>query len=54
VIKKGRRLVGLMAGMEKMRSAYSSLIRKAQGIRPHDRTKHRWNDNIKLDLRQIE
>jgi hypothetical protein len=36
--------------MEEMRNAF---IRKHNGKRPHGRFGHRWEDNIKMDLKEI-
>jgi hypothetical protein len=30
------------------------LVGNAEGRRPHESPKHRWKDNIKIDLKQIE
>jgi hypothetical protein len=35
------------------RNAYRILVRKAEGKRPLGRPRHRWVDNIKMDLREI-
>jgi hypothetical protein len=35
-----------------MRNAYKVLIRKPEGKRTFGRCRHRWKDNIKLDLRE--
>jgi hypothetical protein len=32
------------------RGVYRALLRKPEGKRPLDRPKHRWKDNIKMDL----
>ena len=29
------------------------LLRKSGGRRPHERHRHRWEDNIKIDLRKV-
>jgi hypothetical protein len=34
-------------------NAYRTLVGKPEGKRPLERTRHRWVDNIKTDLRQI-
>jgi hypothetical protein len=36
-----------------MRNAYSSLVGKTERKRPLGRRKHRWEDNIIIDLREI-
>jgi hypothetical protein len=49
---KSRRMkrVGHLVCMEEMRNAYKILVRKPKGKRPCGRTRHRWEDNIRLDL----
>jgi hypothetical protein len=37
----------------KKRNEYSILVRNPQGKRPLGRPRHRWVDNIKMDLREI-
>jgi hypothetical protein len=36
-----------------MRNAYKMLVRKPEGRRPVRRPRHRWEDNIKMVLREI-
>jgi hypothetical protein len=36
-----------------MRTAYSVLVGKPEGKRPHGRPRHKWEDNITTDLREI-
>jgi hypothetical protein len=43
------RQAGHGARIEKLRI----LFRKLQGKRPNERQKRRWEDNIKMDLREI-
>jgi hypothetical protein len=38
--------------MEKGRGVYRFLVRKPKGKRPLGRPRHRWEDNIKIDLRE--
>ena len=54
-ILKLRRLrwAGLVARMEQSRNAYRVLVGKSEGKRPLGRPKHRWTDNIKMDLREV-
>jgi hypothetical protein len=40
--------------MGKMRNAFKILVGKPEGKRPHGRPRHRWEDNIRVDLREIE
>jgi hypothetical protein len=35
-----------------MRNAYKIMVSKYAGKRPHVRPRHRWEDNIKMDLRE--
>jgi hypothetical protein len=35
-------------------NAYRNLVGKPEGKRPLGRPKRRWEDNIKMDLREIE
>jgi hypothetical protein len=39
--------------MEKIRNVYKILVRKAEGKRPLGRPRHRWEDNIRMDPREI-
>jgi hypothetical protein len=39
--------------MEEKRNAYRILVGKPEGKRPLGRPRHRWVDNIKMDLREI-
>jgi hypothetical protein len=36
--------------MRKRKGAYSDLVGKPEGRRPLRRPRHRWEDNIKMDL----
>jgi hypothetical protein len=36
-----------------MTNAYNILVGKPEGKRPLGRPKHRWEDNIRIDLREI-
>jgi hypothetical protein len=40
--------------MGERRNPYNILLRKPEGRRPLGRPKHRWKDNIKMDLTGIE
>jgi hypothetical protein len=35
------------------RGAYRALVRKPEGRRPLGRPRRRWEDNIKMDLREV-
>jgi hypothetical protein len=54
VIKSRRmRWAGHVARMAEGRGFYRVLVGRPEGKRPLGRLKHRWEDNIKLDLREI-
>jgi hypothetical protein len=36
-----------------MRNVYNILVRKSEGKRPFGRLKHRREDNIRMDLREL-
>ena len=42
-----------VARMEEGRSAFKTLTGKPTGKRPLGRPKHRWEDNIRMDLEEI-
>jgi hypothetical protein len=39
--------------MGEVRGAYNVLVGRPEGRRPLGRRRHRWEDNIKMDLREI-
>jgi hypothetical protein len=39
--------------MGRGRGVYRVLVRRPEGKRPLGRPRHRWEDNIKIDLREI-
>jgi hypothetical protein len=39
--------------MGERRGAYRALVGKPEGRRPLERLRRRWEDNIKMDLREI-
>jgi hypothetical protein len=55
VKEESRRLrwAGHVARMGERRGAYRALVGKPEGRRPLDRPRHRWEDNIKMDLREV-
>ena len=42
-----------MERMGERRSAYRILVGRPEGKRPLGRPKHRWEDNIKMDLQAV-
>jgi hypothetical protein len=54
VIKARRmRWAGHVARMGEVRGAYNILVGRPEGRRPIGRPRRRWEDNIKMDLREI-
>jgi hypothetical protein len=54
VIKARRmRWAGHVVRMGEVRGAYNILVGRPEGRRPPGRPKRRWEDNIKMDLREI-
>jgi hypothetical protein len=54
VIKARRmRWAGHVARMGEARGAYNILVGRPEGRRPLGRPRHRWEDNILMDLREI-
>ncbi|KAJ4426547.1 hypothetical protein ANN_27361 [Periplaneta americana] len=53
---KSRRLrwAGHVARMGESRNAYRVLVGRPEGKRPLGRPRRRWEDNIKMDLREVE
>jgi hypothetical protein len=47
-------LAGWLAGMGEMRNVYNILVRKLERKRPLGRSTRRWDDNHRIDLREIE
>jgi len=45
---------GHVAGMGEKRGAYRVLVGKSEGNRPLGRSRHRWEDNITMDLQDVE
>jgi hypothetical protein len=39
--------------MGEVRGAYNILVGRPEGRRPLERSRRRWDDNIKMDLREI-
>jgi hypothetical protein len=54
VIKSRRmRLAGHVARMGEERGVYRVLVGKPEGKRPLGRPRHRWVDNIRMDLQEV-
>jgi hypothetical protein len=54
VIKSRRmRWAGHVARMGKGRGVYSASVGRPEGKIPLGKLRHRWEDNIKIDLREI-
>jgi transcription termination factor 2 len=47
------RWAGHVARMEETRSPYRMLVGKPEGKRPLERPRRRWEDNIRMDVREI-
>ena len=45
--------MGHVARMGESRSVYRVLVGKPEGKRPLGRPRHRWGDNIKMDLQEM-
>jgi len=45
--------VGHVARMGKRRGAYRVLVGRTEGRRPLGRPRHRWWDDIKMDLQEV-
>jgi hypothetical protein len=48
------RWVGHVARIGEGRGVYRVLVGRPEGKRPQGRLRRRWEDNIKMDLREIE
>jgi len=54
VIKSRRmRWAGHVARMGEGKGVYKVLMGKSEGRRPLGRPRHRWEDNIRMDLREV-
>jgi hypothetical protein len=54
VIKSRRvRWAGHVARMGQRRGVYRILVGKPEGRRPLERSRHRWEDNIRMDLWEV-
>ncbi|KAJ4447854.1 hypothetical protein ANN_09863 [Periplaneta americana] len=52
IISRRLRWAGHVACMGESRNAYRVLVGRSEGIRPLGRPRRRWEDNIKMDLRE--
>ena len=48
------RWAGHVTSMEDRRGALRVLVAKPEGMSPLGRPQHRWEDNIKMDLQEVE
>ena len=53
VIKPRRKLGGTCSTMGESRGAYKALVGKPEGRRPLGKPRDIWEDNIKMDLREL-
>jgi len=47
------RWAGHVAGVGERRGVYRVLVGKPEGKRPLGRSRHRWEDNVKMDLQEV-
>ena len=52
-MNKSKIWMGHVACMGERRRTYKDLVGKPQGKRPLGRTRHRWEDNIKINLQEM-
>jgi len=43
-----------VAHMGEMKNAYNILVEKPEGKSQHGKSRHRWDNNIRMDFREIE
>jgi hypothetical protein len=53
VMKSRMRWAGHVARMGKERGVYRVLVGKPEGRKPLGRPRHRWEDSIRMDLREV-
>ena len=53
MIRQRKRWAGHIAHMEDRGDIYRVLAGKPEGMRPLERPRHRWKDNIKMDLQEV-
>ena len=54
MMKSRMRWAGHVACIGKSRAVYRVWVGKPKGKRPLGRPKRRWDDNIKMDLKEVE
>jgi hypothetical protein len=54
IMRSFTRRVRHIACMGEMRNAYNILVGKPEGKRPLGRPRHRWEGNVRMDLREIQ
>jgi hypothetical protein len=47
------RFLGHIARMGELKNAYNILVRKPEGKIPLGRPRHRWEDNIRMDITDV-
>jgi len=47
------RWMGVMACVGGRKDAYRVLVQRPEGKRPLERPRHRWRDNIKINLQEM-
>jgi hypothetical protein len=47
------RWMGHLACVGQRRSVYTALMGKPEGEKPHGRPRHRWESNMKMDLKEV-
>jgi len=52
IISRRMKWVGQVACMGERRSAYTILVGRSEGRKTLGRPRHRWEDNIKVDLHE--
>ena len=53
IISRRMRCTGHIARMGTRRIAYSILVKRSEGKRPLGRPRRKWEDNIKIDLKEV-
>jgi hypothetical protein len=53
IISRETRWVGYVGHLEGVRTVYKVLFGKPEGKRPLERLRHRWEDNIRMNYKEI-